>query len=413
MKKLLFCTLSLKTGGGGIASYAQEFIKTLKYDYHFTVVTGDDGKVEDGHIRTLTIKYDDWSNENIERILNIIQEECPDIIVNSSFPLLSIATPFLPNDIKVITISHFTDGKLAKQAGLNANYVDAVIGLSTFAKSYLEKYSGVQNKDKVKVVYNFMPAIATEDVITKQKSDVLNIVYPGGSIYEKSADVVAKAVLKLLKTDLDFNLYWIGKASIVGNRWPIVTTKSLHNILPDDSRIKQLGRVPRELSQRLLANANVFILPSRGEGFPISLIEAMRGRCIPIISDAKHGALDLIEDGVNGFVIHQGDSEELYQRLVYIINNHDKLFSIYNESYKTFCKHLHEDVWVKKMRAILECDNCHVKRKRYTPTDKLICIGRRKMKEAEWQYWLFDRFIKQPSMMIKYRYYRYVYRYLI
>lgn len=159
--------------------------------------------------------------------------------------------------------------------------------------------------------------------------------------------------------------------------------------------------------------ANVFLLPSRGEGFPISLIEAMRGQCIPIISDAKHGALDLIKNGVNGFIVKQGSSEDLYKRLVYIIKNHGSLADIYQASYDTYNAYLTEKLWKNNMQAILESANDHKSRKVFYPHDKLLEWGRIKMKMAEIQYWLTLRLYKHPLMMIKYRYYKYVYRFMV
>lgn len=410
MKKILFCSASLKTGAGGIASYAQDFIETFKDEYEFIVITGDDGVVDDEQIKVKRIEARDRSINNVKQLLEIIKRESPNIIVNSSYPLLSIATPFIPNDIKVVSISHFTDGLLAKHAGLNGDYVDAIIGLSSFAKTYLEHYSKVKDKEKVKVVYNFMREKGSRDLAEKQKANILNIVYPGGSIYQKSADVVCKSILKLLKTDLNFNLFWIGNVGIVGGNLPLSKTSSLKDILPSDSRIKKLGSVPREESQRILANANIFLLPSRGEGFPISLIEAMRGCCIPIISDSKHGALDLIKDGVNGFVVKQGDSDDLYERLVFIIKNHASLGNIYKESYNTFQKFLTKSVWKEKMRAILEAPNNHKTRLSVNGNNNIYRFGKNKILLADRQFWLFERLIKQPYMMLKYRYIRYIYR---
>lgn len=413
MKKILFCSASIKTGAGGIASYAQDFIDTFKNEYEFTVITDDDGSVDDELVKVNRIDANDWSAPNVERLLEIIKRERPNIIVNSSFSLLSIATPFIPDDIKIITVSHFTNGLLAKQAGLNGDYVDAIIGLSSFAKRYLEQYSKVKDKEKVKVVYNFMREKESTDLSLKQNANVLNIVYPGGSIYQKSADVVCKSILKLLKTDLNFNLFWIGNVGIVGGNLPLSKTSSLKDILPSDSRIKKLGSVPREESQHILANANIFLLPSRGEGFPISLIEAMRGCSIPVISDAKHGALDLIKDGVNGFVVKQGDSDDLYERLVFIIKNHSSLANLYRESYNTFQEFLTKNVWKEKMYAILETENNHKKRGSVNEYSCLLRCGKKKMKTAERQFRLFDRLIKQPYMMIKYRYIRYIYRIIV
>lgn len=50
---------------------------------------------------------------------------------------MAIVTPYVDNHIKIISISHFTDGRLAWAAGMNGNYVDNIVTLSSFAKSIL------------------------------------------------------------------------------------------------------------------------------------------------------------------------------------------------------------------------------------------------------------------------------------
>ena len=58
------------------------------------------------------------------------------------------------------------------------------------------------------------------------------------------------------------------------------------------------------------ANCQVFALPSRGEGFGFVYLEAMAfGK--PVIGGAHGGALDVIEDGVTGFLVPHGDLERL------------------------------------------------------------------------------------------------------
>ena len=39
--KLLFCTSSFKTGIGGIASYAHDFINAFAKEYEIVIITGD------------------------------------------------------------------------------------------------------------------------------------------------------------------------------------------------------------------------------------------------------------------------------------------------------------------------------------------------------------------------------------
>ena len=220
-----------------------------------------------------------------------------------------------------------------------------------------------------------MPTLTETPNTHKEHNDVLNIVYPGGSNYQKSADIFLKAVLYLLKTNLKFKLYWIGGIGMPGSKWGITIINSLSDILPKDERIVHLGSVSREEAKKIMENANVFILPSRGEGFPISIIEAMRGRCIPVISDAKHGALDIIKNGVNGYVTKQGDYLDLAKCIENIITNHNSLSGIYNASYNTYLQNLTAEVWAEKMKNIMLSNSNHTLRKIYSKNKIKILIS--------------------------------------
>ncbi|WP_445966533.1 glycosyltransferase [Agromyces sp. ZXT2-6] len=55
------------------------------------------------------------------------------------------------------------------------------------------------------------------------------------------------------------------------------------------------------------AEASVTLLTSTSEGAPLVLLEAMSRGCLPIAYDIPYGPADLIEDGVNGFLVAPGD----------------------------------------------------------------------------------------------------------
>ena len=57
-------------------------------------------------------------------------------------------------------------------------------------------------------------------------------------------------------------------------------------------------------------SAKVFVLPSKREGMPQSLVEAMARGKIVIASDSL-GSAELIDDKKNGFLFEMGDSDEL------------------------------------------------------------------------------------------------------
>jgi glycosyltransferase involved in cell wall biosynthesis len=56
-------------------------------------------------------------------------------------------------------------------------------------------------------------------------------------------------------------------------------------------------------------NHDVYLLPSKSEGLPISLIEAMKSGLVPVVSDLPGGIREVVAEGVNGFRIDPGNAD--------------------------------------------------------------------------------------------------------
>lgn len=401
MEKILFCTANFKTGRGGISSYAFDFIETFKNLYEIVVIAS--GDTEKSDIKIYSCNYLDFTQKNALRLLDIIHQEKPNIIVNSAFALLSLVTPYIDNNIQIITISHFVNGRYAWYAGLNGKYVNSIIALSSYGKKYIENKFNITDKEKTKVVFNFMPEI-TPSYKTKCNRTVLKIVYPGGCSYAKSAEVVCKSLKLLLKTNLNFEFYWIGSTKIAGGGKKGIHINNVEDCLPKDSRIKHIGPVNREMSKRLLSDTNIFLLPSRGEGFPISLIEAMRSGCIPIISNAKHGSLDAINDKFNGLII-KNNAYQIANLIIDIINNHNQYLFIYENSYTYYKQNLTDDIWRNKLNDIIQNPSKHTNRLENF-ISKLYLKDRFYLNYLMKKYWIYDRFI-QLYHFLYFRYLKY------
>ena len=70
-------------------------------------------------------------------------------------------------------------------------------------------------------------------------------------------------------------------------------------------RLRWLGF--RSDPERCLAEAAVFVLPSRFEGMPNALLEAMAAGLAVIVTDASPGPLEVVDPGVSGLVIPSDD----------------------------------------------------------------------------------------------------------
>lgn len=70
-----------------------------------------------------------------------------------------------------------------------------------------------------------------------------------------------------------------------------------------------------------VSEAEIAILPSQFEGFPLSLIETMSVGTVPVAYDFKYGARAMIEHGVNGFITERSNTQELADSVIYLMKN--------------------------------------------------------------------------------------------
>lgn len=81
----------------------------------------------------------------------------------------------------------------------------------------------------------------------------------------------------------------------------------------DGTRVQLTGPIYGEQKEELMANCRAFLLPSRLEGLPITLLEAMSHSRPCLVGDIPPH-LDVIKEGTNGFLHDHTDLESLSER---------------------------------------------------------------------------------------------------
>lgn len=84
-----------------------------------------------------------------------------------------------------------------------------------------------------------------------------------------------------------------------------------------------LGEKSPEDARQLMKACDIFVLTSKFEGLPITIIEAMFAG-LPVIASDVGGVGELVHNNKNGFLLKTQSPDELAERIIYLIENRSK-----------------------------------------------------------------------------------------
>jgi glycosyltransferase involved in cell wall biosynthesis len=87
---------------------------------------------------------------------------------------------------------------------------------------------------------------------------------------------------------------------------------------PLGSKVEVHSWINAQERDRLLAQSDVFALPSRAEGVPMALLEAMANG-LPSITSPVGGIPDVFRDGADGVLVTPGNVEQIRAAMVQLI----------------------------------------------------------------------------------------------
>jgi glycosyltransferase involved in cell wall biosynthesis len=128
------------------------------------------------------------------------------------------------------------------------------------------------------------------------------LLYVGRVSEEKGLDDLINALSELKSTA------W--RLKLIGDGPYMTTLRALITQVGLDDRVDVLGWLPREALIKHYQSADIFTFPSKHEGMPNSVLEAMA--CgLPVLATRIAGNEELVQDGTNGFLVAPGTPDAL------------------------------------------------------------------------------------------------------
>lgn len=180
-----------------------------------------------------------------------------------------------------------------------SGYIDKFIGVSEYTKKQIIKDYGKKLASKTEVIYN---GIATDEYSKRQESNYGRFIVASHLRPSKGIQDLVNAI-SLLTPELKEGL----KIDIFGEGPMEAELKAL---VKDENLEKQIyfcGSSP-ELP-KLFQNYSYLLQPTYMECFSLSILESLAAN-VPVITTPVGGNLEVIENGINGFVFETGNIEQ-------------------------------------------------------------------------------------------------------
>ena len=195
--------------------------------------------------------------------------------------------------------------------GWSMSRADVVIALSEQWKKFL--LEEVRADLCVEIVPNSVDRdfahVSLEDT-QPLRADRKTVLFVGGLGHRKGVYDILKAIPRVAEKHPSARFIFAGQEEARGE-WDRIHEVCTENHL--ESYAQFPGCVTGLAKLDLFLRADVFVLPSYGENLPYSLLEAMAAG-LPVITTPVGAIPEIVEDGINGFLIQPGDWEALAER---------------------------------------------------------------------------------------------------
>ncbi|ADM09418.1 putative glycosyl transferase [Parvularcula bermudensis HTCC2503] len=189
---------------------------------------------------------------------------------------------------------------------------DAVVALSAYWRNWLVSELCLDSRTVVEIA-NGVPSPKVPRTPPAVPAEIPVIVFLGLVGHRKGVDVLLEALAQLKAQGVAFEALIGGNGEVEQAR-----DRAAHLGLTSTD-VTFLGWVGEEEVARLLQKADIFVLPSRAENQPVSILEAM-AHGVPVVSTTVGAIPEQVDHETTGLLVPPGDSDALAEAITRLLN---------------------------------------------------------------------------------------------
>ncbi len=279
------------------------------------------------------------------RLIKLIQQEKFDVIVDIDGILdMYSLTAKLFTKVKVISWEHFNYyqhpivGHRKYTRWLAGRFADAIVTLTEEDTGYY--LENLKIKCPIQTIYN--PIVGLENIKQYDASSKM-ILSVGRLTHQKGFDMLVEVAKEVLYKHPDWTWVILGE----GEDRPLLEQKIKDYQL--ENRLILKGNISNV--EDYYAKTGIFVLTSRYEGLPMTLLETKPYQ-IPVVSfDIKTGPRECVIDEVNGYLIKDFDKKKMVIMIDKLIEN-SNLRKEFSTNVTKECNKFHPNFVINKWENI-------------------------------------------------------------
>ncbi|MBQ9012297.1 MAG: glycosyltransferase [Bacilli bacterium] len=236
-----------------------------------------------------------------------------DVIISTRTVHNFLVSRFVNKDVRKIAWEHNhhnNKNKYIKRLVSSCKKMDYFVPVSIELEEFYKKYLG----KKVFYIPNGLDSIPKK----ASKLDNKNIISVGRLSKEKGFDDLLRVFKRLVSKDSELRLNIVGDGVEKNNLLELAKELKLGD------KVVFHGYQNKEYINDLLLNSSLYVMTSHTESFGLVLIESM-SYGVPCISyTSAQGANEIIDDGINGYLIEDRNEDEMIDKINLIMED-DKL----------------------------------------------------------------------------------------
>jgi glycosyltransferase involved in cell wall biosynthesis len=195
---------------------------------------------------------------------------------------------------------------------------DKVFAVSEQVRQYSIDVDGIESS-RVQTIYNGLDIAEWNGAPKPAKSPREFVVATVGNVRRvKGHDVLIKAAALVVAQSPEVTF------TIAGDVLEPAYFEELEGLIRDlnlSNKVRFAGNI-KDL-RNYLAAADIFVLPSRSEGFSNAIVEAMAAS-LPVVATDVGGNAEAVEEGVSGLIVPSEDPEALAAAIIRLVSDPSK-----------------------------------------------------------------------------------------